>query len=70
MSVHILSECPALETKRMQTLDFARMNPDRIKEARLSSIALLGKGAGLLNGPVQIPEHILLILYPPDMTFS
>ncbi len=48
-AVHILRECPALEKKRIQTLDFARMDSDQIKEVRPSSIVPLGKGAGLLN---------------------
>ncbi len=49
MSVHILCECPVLEKVRMQNLGFARMDPEQIKEARLSGIVALGKGAGLLN---------------------
>ncbi len=48
---HILCECPVLENIRMQTLDFVRMNPDQIKDARLSSIVAFSKGAGLLNSP-------------------
>ncbi len=47
--VHILCECPKLEKIRMQTLGFVRMDPDQIKEARLSNIVPLGKGSGLLN---------------------
>ncbi len=46
-SVHILCECPVLEKVRMQTLNFARMDPEQIKEARLNGIVALGKGAGL-----------------------
>ncbi len=38
-----------LEKVRMQASGFARMDPERIKEARLSGIVALGKGAGLLN---------------------
>ncbi len=38
MLENILSECLVLEKRSMQTLDFARMNPDQIKEARLSSM--------------------------------
>ncbi len=30
------------------------MDPEQIKEARLSGIIALGKGAGLLNSPVWI----------------
>ncbi len=30
-------------------LGFCRMDPEQIKEARLSGIVALGKGAGLLN---------------------
>ncbi len=51
-SVHILCECPVLEKVRMQTLGFARMDPEQIKETRLSGIVVLGKGAGLLNSPL------------------
>ncbi len=43
-SVHILCESPVLEKVRMQTLSFARMDPEQIKEARLSGIVTLGKG--------------------------
>ncbi len=50
--VHILCECPVLEKVRMQTLGFARMDPEQIKEVRLSEIVALGKGAGLLNSPL------------------
>ncbi len=31
--VHILCECPALEKVRLQTLGFARMDPEQIKKA-------------------------------------
>ncbi len=48
-AVHILGECVVLEKVRMQTLGFARMDPEQIKEARLSGIVALSKGAGLLN---------------------
>ncbi len=51
-SVHILCECPMLEKVGMQTLGFARMDREQIKEARLSGIVALGKGAGLLNSPL------------------
>ncbi len=47
-SEHILCECLALEKIRMQTLGFARMDPDQIKEVRLSSIVAFGNGAGLI----------------------
>ncbi len=43
--VHILSECPTLEKMRMQILDFARIDPDQIKEGKLSSIVALCKAA-------------------------
>ncbi len=48
-SVHILCKCPVLEKVRMQILGFARMDAEQIKEARLSGIVALSKGAGLLN---------------------
>ncbi len=48
-SVDILCKCPVLEKVRMQTLDLARMDPEQIKEAKLSRTVALGKGAGLLN---------------------
>ncbi len=51
-SAHIVCECPVLETVRMQTLGFARMDLEQVKEARLSGIVALGKGAGLLNNPL------------------
>ncbi len=51
--VPILYECPALKKLRMQTLDFARMDLEQIKEARLSGIVTFGKGAGLLNSPYE-----------------
>ncbi len=43
-SVHILCECPVLEKVRMQTLGFATMDLEQIKEARLSGIVALRKG--------------------------
>ncbi len=46
---HILLECLVLEKIRMQTLGFARIDSDQIKDTRLSSIVTFGKGAGLLN---------------------
>ncbi len=49
--VHILCERPVLEKVRMQTLGFARMDLEQIKEARLSGIIALFKGAGLLISP-------------------
>ncbi len=52
MSVHIPCGCLALEKLRMQTLGFARMDPEQIKEVRLSGIVALGRRAGLLNGPL------------------
>ncbi len=45
---------PVLEKLRMQTLGFARMDPEQIKEVSLSGIVALGKGAGLLNSPLWI----------------
>ncbi len=53
MSVHILCECPVLEKLRIQTLVFARMDPEQINEARLSGIVAHGTGAGLLNSPYE-----------------
>ncbi len=47
--VHILCECLLLEKVRMQTLGFARMDPEQIKEASLSCIVALGKRTELLN---------------------
>ncbi len=52
-SVRILCECSVLEKVRMQTLGFARMESEQIKEERLSGIVALGKGAGLLNSPYE-----------------
>ncbi len=52
--VHILCECLGLEKVRMQTLGFARMDLEQIKEARLSGIVAVGKWAGLLNSPLWI----------------
>ncbi len=52
MLQHILCECLVLEKIRMHTLDLAGMDPDLIKEARLISIVVFGKGAGLLNSPL------------------
>ncbi len=46
---HILCKCLVLEKIRTQTLVFASMDLDQIKEARQSSIVSLGKGAALLN---------------------
>ncbi len=46
---YILRECLGMEKIRMQTFGFARMDPNQIKEARLSRIVAFGKGAGLLN---------------------
>ncbi len=51
-SVHILCECPVLKKVRMQTLGLVRMDPEQIKEARLSGIVALDKEAGLLNSPL------------------
>ncbi len=51
-SEHILCECLVLEKIRMRTLGFARMDPDQIKDARLSSVVAFGKGNGLLNSPL------------------
>ncbi len=52
ISVHILCECPVLENVRMQTLGFTTMDPEQIKETRLSGIMALGKRAELLNSPL------------------
>ncbi len=44
-------ECPVLKKIRIQT-GFTRMDPDQVKEARLSNVMALGKGGGgLLNLP-------------------
>ncbi len=51
-SVHILCECPVLEEERMQTLGFTGMDPEQIKEARLSRIMAPGERVGLLNSPL------------------
>ncbi len=51
-SVHILCECPVLEKVKMQTVSFARKDPKQMKEARVSGIVALGKGAGPLNSPL------------------
>ncbi len=51
MLEHILCEFLVLEKIRVQTLGFAKMEPDQIKEVRLSSIVAFGKGAGLLIAP-------------------
>ncbi len=51
-SVHILCDRPVLERVKMQTLGFVRMDPEQIKEARLSGIVAVGKGARLLNSPL------------------
>ncbi len=48
---------PVLEKERMQTLGFARMDLEQIKEARLSRIVALGKGAGLLNSHMNLNER-------------
>ncbi len=42
---------PVLEKVRMRTLGFARMDTEQIKEATLSGIVALGKGAGLPKQP-------------------
>ncbi len=39
--VHILCERPVLEKGRMQTLGCTRMDPEQIKEVRLSGITLV-----------------------------
>ncbi len=46
--MYVFSYCAVLEKNRMQTLGFARMDSDLIKEAILSSIVVLVKVAGLL----------------------
>ncbi len=55
--IHILRECPVLEKVKMQTLSFARMDPEQIKEARMSGIVAFGKEAGLLNSPMNLNER-------------
>ncbi len=40
---------PSVTKLGMQTLGVARMDPEQIKETRLSGIVVLGKGAGLLD---------------------
>ncbi len=57
MSERILCECLVLKKIRMQTLGFARMNPDQIKDTRLSNIVIFGKRAGLLNSPINLSER-------------
>ncbi len=52
-SVYILRECSALERVRRKTLGRARMEPDQIKEVRLSRIIALSKGARILYGPLE-----------------
>ncbi len=42
-SVHIRCQCSMLEKVSMQTLEFARMDPEQIKEATLSVIVALIK---------------------------
>ncbi len=42
--VYILCECSVLEKLRMQTSGFARMDPEQIKDAKLSGIVALSKG--------------------------
>ncbi len=48
---------PVLEKLRMQTLGFARLNPEQIEKAGLSGIVDLGKGAGMLNSPMNSNER-------------
>ncbi len=50
MFEHVLCECLVLEKIRKQTVGFTGMDPDQIKEARLSILAF-GKRAGMLNSP-------------------
>ncbi len=50
MSVYILCECPALERMRRKILGRARMEPEQIKEVRMSGIVALSEGAGMLYG--------------------
>ncbi len=57
MLVYILSEYSVLEKIRMQTLGFARMDQEQIKEAGLSGIVVLGKKAGLLNSHMNLNER-------------
>ncbi len=40
---YILCECLVLENMRIQTLGFARMDPDQMKQTRLSVSVVLGK---------------------------
>ncbi len=56
-SVHILCEYTALEKIRMQTLGFARMDPEHIKKARLSGITALGKGLDSWIAPINLNER-------------
>ncbi len=56
--VHILCECSALKKIRIQTFGFARMDPDQILEARLSSIIALIKRAGLWKAPHEFKWEI------------
>ncbi len=42
----------------MQTLGFARMDPEQIKEARLNGIMALGKGAGLPNSSYEFEWEV------------
>ncbi len=42
----------------MQTLGFATMDPEQIKEVRLNGIVALGKGAELLNNPYEFKWEV------------
>ncbi len=68
-SVHILRECPASEKVRMQTTGFARMDPEQIKEARLSGIVAL-KGTGLLNTPYEFIERYKVMGLSPVVSMG
>ncbi len=57
-SVHILCEWPVLEKVRMQTLGFARVDTEQIKEAKLSGIVVLGKRAELLISPYEFKREV------------
>ncbi len=50
--VHILCGCPTWKKLKMQTLGFARIDLEQIKEARVSGIVALDKGTRLLNSPL------------------
>ncbi len=51
ISTHFM-RIPIVGKVRMQTLGFARMDLEQIKEVRLNGIVVLSKGDGLLNSPL------------------